>query len=391
MKLYFYYLKKLATELLLAPVYFISFFFKRRRNVWVFGEWHGKRHSDNAKYFYEHVRDECGEVTAIWITKNKELLNKLPQEGVSAFHAFSLKGIYYCSIAKLAFVTHGADDINQYVIGSAILVNLTHGTPLKRIGKDALYDRLGALTYIFDVFLSRFLAAKKSSDYVITASEISKERFSTALNVKRNIVALGYPRWKPILSGFSYNDILKYKDAFDCVLLYAPTLRKNNHATIEPFDYGGIDCFISYIENKNILLLVRPHPSMSFSEKIFNTSNNVMLAGSDVFEDVNKILPSIDGLITDYSSVMYDFAILHRPIYLLAPDAEEYICKDVGIYGDYYSDALGPVLNSWDELIEPIENHRDKKTIMYDTKIVGHEFSYSSEKIFRYFREQYLD
>ena len=347
------YVKKLATELLGLPVYLLSTFSIRSKKIMVFGEWHGHNYCDNTKYFFEYVSSNHAEQTAIWITKNKNVKNIITEKGYKCEYAYSLKGFYYCFRAKYAFVTHDSADINQYLLGKCKLVNLTHGTPLKKLGNDAKYARLGKFTYIYDRYLKKITPSKKKFDYIFCADEKAKNRFESSYSYPVNIYAYGYPRW----SGLNNSNHSKLKDKavkYRKVISYLPTLRFNNHKQLDPFSFNGFKEFCKYIESNNYLLIIRPHPIMIFlNDKV--SSDNIVFATSPEIRDVNEVLNITDILISDYSSVIYDFEKTGKPIVLLAPDAETYINDDVGVYGNYYEDFEWPIINDWFSAIDCIE------------------------------------
>jgi CDP-glycerol glycerophosphotransferase len=87
-----------------------------------------------------------------------------------------------------------------------------------------------------------------------------------------------------------------------------------------------------------------------------------MLAAADQ-NDVTPVLPAIDILITDYSSIAYDFALTSRPIAFLAPDVERYAATR-GLYEPYERFSSGTELGSWTELIAMLGRADDDPELM---------------------------
>lgn len=350
MSKYINYLKKLIPEIIFMPVYWLSFLFPRKENLWVFGEWHGLRYSDNSKYLFEYVHREHKNIRVVWITKDKRLRRRLKKKGFTAHYAYWITGIYYCLRARLVITTHGARDVGHYFIGGATLINLTHGVPLKRLGKDSIYGRFGSMTNIIERYILLFLPLKNRPKYIVCADERSKVRFESAYLAEGRVFPVGYPRW----DGLSMTELtskylnLLIKD-FDKIVLYAPTLRFNNHVEYRPFELPGFNCFKNFLKTNNILFIFRPHPTMPFDDKHLK-SDNIFIASSNKVEDINELFKISDILITDYSSVMYDYNILNKPIHYFVPDLDAYLNDDVGIYGDFINDALGPISKNWQQL-----------------------------------------
>jgi len=345
------YLKKLFLEVLGLPFYLTSMLVKRNEDYMVFGEWHGQSYCDNSKYFFQYVSKNSS-TKAVWITKNKEIISIVTGEGLNCEYYLSVKGIYYCLVSKYAFVTHGSSDINANLLGKCILINLTHGTPLKKIGVDAQYLRLGKLTNIFDKYFKKIIPSKKHFDIVFCADQKAKERFKSAYDYPLDIFAYGYPRWKGLYGDSSV--LNNYSKKYDRIISYLPTLRFNNHRQLNPLSFDGFNYFCEYLEKKNYLLIIRPHPVMTFSNENIVSKNIVFVRNTDI-NDVNEVLKVTDVLISDYSSVIYDFEKTMKPIILLAPDAETYLDQDVGVYGDYYRDFSWPIINDWFDVVDKIE------------------------------------
>lgn len=347
------YIKKLATELLGLPIYLLSTLSVRSEKVMVFGEWHGRNYCDNSKYLFEYVSDNHKDQEAVWITKDKDIKNLVIEKGYKCEYAYSVKGFYYCFRAKYAFVTHDSADVNQYLLGKCKLINLTHGTPLKRMGADANYLRLGRFTYFFDKYLEQLIPSKKKVDILFCADDKASVRFQSSYEYPVEIIVSGYPRWKGL---YEKNSCLNgLVQNYDKVISYLPTLRFNNHTQIDPFSFGGFDDLCRYIERRNYLLIIRPHPVMTFpNENVF--SKNIVFIKSEDVRDVNEVLQVTDILISDYSSVIYDFEQTGKEILLLSPDSEVYINEDVGVYGNYYKDFQWPIVSDWFGVLNSIDS-----------------------------------
>lgn len=354
MKKYVRYIVKFFGEIIGVPLFLFSKLTPRNPKIWVFGEWHGARYADNSKYLFEYVSKHVKEVEAIWLTGDISVFNSLRAEGARVYKRWSLKGVSYALIAKFHIVTHGAGDTNPMCAGGAMLVNLTHGTPLKRLGKDSRYNRMGVFTAVFDNYIAKILPGKKKSDIIFCADNVAANRFKSAYPATPKIVPAGYPRWDGLLKSDDNRLVEELIDGFDHVFSFMPTLRFNNQVQYDPFSVEGFDDLNDFLKINNAILIIRPHPSMTFANEDIKNQNAVFLR-ANVVPDVFDILKLTDVLITDYSSVMYDYQRLARPILLLVPDLHSYLNNDVGIYGDFCSEAPGSICEHWRDVMLCLE------------------------------------
>ena len=135
-------LLKLTIYILNTPLYWVSCCMPKNSNIWIFGAWFGEKYADNSKYLFEYVNRSHSEIRAIWFSTNKNVIRLLNQKGYEAYYTYSWKGYYFGAKARFAFVSVSITDINQYVCSTSrtIIVQLWHGTPLKKIHFDDRYN-----------------------------------------------------------------------------------------------------------------------------------------------------------------------------------------------------------------------------------------------------------
>ncbi|QTP57385.1 hypothetical protein HNO53_00800 [Billgrantia antri] len=353
----FNYLTRLARQLAWLPLCALGACFPRNDRLWVFGAWHGQQYADNARALYRHVHAHEPDLRAVWLTHSRDVLRRVQKEGGEAAMAYSLRGILVSLRARLFLVTHSAEDVNAHASLGGTLINLTHGTPLKRFGRDAhaRSQRIGGATRLFDRYLRRLLPGKRGPDQVLVASSVGRERMMSAYGLPcERVVALGYPRWDAFRTdaeGLLRGAGIETRN-FAGVLLYAPTLRMQGKGGLDVAQGKRLEALLPWLERERLLLLVRGHASLKMSgiAALERRSAHVREVPVSRFADVNALLPAVDLLLTDYSSLMFDYACLRRPIVLMAPDLASYLNEDVGVYGDYFADAPGPVIEGWQQL-----------------------------------------
>jgi CDP-glycerol glycerophosphotransferase len=161
----------------------------------------------------------------------------------------------------------------------------------------------------------------------------------------------GYPRNDVLVSGADNADVaalrtrLKLADGRE-VVLYAPTFRpKATGRGVEPLTLPWLEEFAARFGDR-MILLVRPHYLATFGlpPALRHAVRNV----ADV-HDITPLYQLSDALVTDYSSVMFDYALLHRPMIFHVPDYDDYLGSR-GAYFDLAQWAPGPLTRTSDEL-----------------------------------------
>lgn len=233
-----------------------------------------------------------------------------------------------------------------------------HGTPLKRIGNHVPSKNL-SLSY-------RQLVKRESEQYwdlLLAQSEEASDTLREAFGYDGSMFAMGYPR----------NDVLGDVDSLrqtraqvrrrlgihpeQRVVLYAPTWRDNLKDTSG--HYSAVDFFdVSAAAGRlgsSTTILYRGHAnSLNAAKQKFNSN----VIDASFYPDVNGLIAASDVLITDYSSIMFDYVVTGKPIVLLCPDLDEYRDAVRGFYYDFERIAPGPIVKSKDEAIDLLLSDR---------------------------------
>ena len=222
----------------------------------------------------------------------------------------------------------------------------------KKFGYDVIGKGYGASDdYVKDIPIhTNYNTVIVSSDEVI-------ECYATAFNMgKSNIKAIGVPRTDIFYSNenkeFASRRVLNRfpKLIGKTIVLYAPTFRGKGQTTIN-FDMTLDLDYISKNLPEGMVFALKMHPFVKQRmEKIYDNIIDI----SD-YEDVNEILITSDILITDYSSVIFEFSILERPIIMYASDKAEYM-EERDFYYEYESFVPGPIATTTEEVVNIIKN-----------------------------------
>ncbi|WP_390364865.1 CDP-glycerol glycerophosphotransferase family protein [Virgibacillus byunsanensis] len=116
------------------------------------------------------------------------------------------------------------------------------------------------------------------------------------------------------------------------VLLYAPTFRKDNNLEVYDINWPGVVEKLKSKFGNEWTILVKLHPHLISESKKLIYGDNVRDVTS--YDDIQELLLATDVLISDYSSLMFDFSITNRPCFLYVPDIEEYTAQDRKLYFD---------------------------------------------------------
>ncbi|GAB6077191.1 CDP-glycerol glycerophosphotransferase family protein [Desulfurobacterium crinifex] len=365
-------LKKLLIYVVMLPLYWLSFIIPKDKNLWVFGAWFGERYADNSKYLFEYVNKYHPEIKAVWLTSNRKTFEIVKNKGYNVLKISSLKGIVYSLRAKVGIISTGLRDINMYLTGNMQIVQLWHGTPLKRIMFDDKVTFRPPTTFKKILFLV-FPFLKKNLYYsdalLIATSEEVRKKISSAFRVPlERVKVTGYPRNDSFFQDYRENlefakKMLHLKLKGKKLAIYMPTHRKEGEMDISKLLFSDMEFIDKKLQELNCMLLVKLHyyhtnESLHLRKKKF--SNIIMLNDDLIEHDIYAILKLVDILITDYSSVYFDFLLLDKPIIFAPFDMESYLKNDREFYYDYNEVTPGPKAKNWNEVLvylkEAIEN-----------------------------------
>ena len=265
------------------------------------------------------------------------------------------KGFYFQSIAYIGVITQSRYlDLNS--ASPKHIIQLWHGTPLKKMGFDDKISNHGdyKLPLSKKILKEVFPVLKIDYNYsiLISSSKEVKNKLMSCFGMDPNKIKItGYPRNDALFDSNKTND-LSLKG------IYMPTFR-DNKSNYSLFSDWGFDVqkVTESLKKNNVSLFVKLHP---FTEKedLINIEN--ILRNFDnihVFKekDIYKHLNEFDFLITDYSSIYFDYLLLNRPIIFAPFDIEYYLNDEREMYYDYNEVTPGPKARNWLELMDFIE------------------------------------
>jgi CDP-glycerol glycerophosphotransferase len=285
----------------------------------VFCSFYGQGFGCNPKYIALELlrRDTQKDLKLVWLVDFRKVKNtkQFPPEIILVDYC-SVNAFFELASAKI-WVDNCRKFLYPYKRNGQFYFHTWHGTILKKCEKDA-EDKL-SLYYVE--------TAKHDSlmiDYCISNSKLLSIFYSEGFWYSGQILEYGSPR-NDLLVNKSNRDIVKQNLPLPLdrkIILYAPTFRKNH----------SFDAYrINYIEILNALqskyggqwnFLIRLHPNLLMETDLLQIPEWVINVTS--YPDVQELLGITDVLISDYSSVMFDYMFTRRPVFIYASDYDSY-------------------------------------------------------------------
>ena len=280
----------------------------------------------------------------------------------------------------------------QYPRKGQVYTQCWHGTPLKRLGYD-IQASDNAMNSIEEIREKYRTDAEKFA-YILSPSPFATEKFATAWNLAATgqtdkIIEEGYPRNDRLInvSGEERTGIRKSLGVDDKkVILYAPTWRDNQHVSGEGYTYKtevDFDKLRSALGDEYVILF-RAHYLVANSFD-FNRYGDFVRDVSS-YSDINDLYIAADLLITDYSSVFFDYSNLMKPVLFYMYDLEQYANELRGFYLSL-DELPGPVIRDEDALIAAIKEadgwKPDEKYIEFNKRFNPYEDGNASARVLR--------
>lgn len=312
-----------------------------RKRLVVFESHLGRQYSDSPRAIYEEMRRQGLHFEAVWAYADKP--EGFPQDAVLV-RRWSMP--YLKALARAEFwIDNQSYPLKLTKRPETTYIQTWHGSALKRMGFDEPEWKLRSRAEQAEQqrTLDRF-------DRFLVRSEHDVRTLARAFRLKeKSLLRVGYPRndalvraressgRPPIAAELGIPEDRK-------VLLYAPTFRQRGQRRFElPFD---VERFADTFGDRYVLL-VRSH---YLNHVVLPPSVRGRVIDVSSHHDVTPLLALADGLITDYSSVMFDYALLDRPMFFFTYDYEKYVHEGRGTYFDLLERAPGPVVRTEDDL-----------------------------------------
>jgi CDP-glycerol glycerophosphotransferase len=310
----------------------------------------GRQYADSPRYVYEELVRRGSTLKKVWAYPSK--IHTADPDTTSVAR---LSPGYYYHLGRAKYWVNN-QNFPHYIVRrpEGVYLQTWHGTPLKRMlhdldtihGRDSGYE-------------DRVTKAAQQWSVLASPSPFATDVMRSAFHYDGQVIELGYPR----------NDVFFRTDATAVaagvrrrlgipadkkVVLYAPTFRDNQgvgnrFSFTLPFDLARFH----EVMGDDVVLLLRMHVLVRRGLNIPAELASTILDVSG-YPEIQELYLASDVLVTDYSSVFFDFATLRRPMVFFAYDLESYRDDLRGFYLDYETDLPGPVVTSEDALYDAL-------------------------------------
>lgn len=343
----------------------------------------GKNYSDSPKYIFEYLsKTYPGKFKFIWVLENNTKL-PFPAKQVKRF---SVRYMFYLARSKY-FVFNSRQPVWFKKREGMVFLETWHGTPLKKLVFDLEEVYSASPLYKKEVYIQ-----SRKWDYLIAANQFSSDVFRSCFLYENKMLEFGYPR----------NDIMhdpnRDKIAADLrsklkipigkkTILYAPTWRDDEYYGKGSYKFElklNLHLLKQELGDEYVVLL-RTH--YFISDALDVTGLEDFALNFSKYNDISELYLVSDIIITDYSSVFFDYANLKRPMLFFTYDLDKY--RDVlrGFYIDIEEELPGPLLFTNEEIVDAIRNinqikadYAEKYERFYE-KYCGWEDGHAAENV----------
>lgn len=295
----------------------------------------------NPRAIHEKLRELVPAIRGVWIVERAHV-GDLPS-GLE--YVVPGTRAYYRLLARAKYLVNNVNFPNDVVKREgSVHVQTHHGTPLKTMGLDLRDAFVAGSKMDFDLLIRRC----ERWDYSVSANPFSTEIWKRAYPTHYETLEVGYPR-NDILANATDADSARIRAELGiepgaCAILYAPTHREYERGYVPKLD---LERFAGSL-GPDFLVMRRIHYFYRGDEPGRVGASHVLDVSSH--PSIEELCLAADVLVTDYSALMFDYAVLDRPIVIHAPDWEDYR-RLRGTYFDLLAEPPGVVTKTAEELV----------------------------------------
>lgn len=347
-------------------LYPLSFLFVRNKKKYAFGSFSGA-FNDNAKYLFIYTCAHNPQINAAWISNSSATVQRVRSIGLCAYHVASIRGMWHALTSKYWFFNSYTSDIFYGFSGGAVCINLWHGIGLKRIEYSIQSGPLGSRYQKRNLREVYFHPQSfRAPDYLVTSTPFQSHLFSSSFRIpNEHCLEFGYPRneilteeeplRRSFVERYEPQELVNWIDRtkqYSRVLIYLPTWRDSQR---ELFTQGmDLERLNNVLNVHNELLILKPHANVVIKGNLQDLSN-IMLFPSNL--DVYPLFPYTHVLITDYSSVLYDYILMEgKSVILYLYDYQEYL-NERDLFYPFDENVVGKRVYTFEELLATVDGH----------------------------------
>jgi CDP-glycerol glycerophosphotransferase len=302
--------------------------------------------SCNPRAIYEKALELVPGLRAVWVV-NKGAVGSMPA-GVDYVVANTPE--YFDALARARVFVNNVNFPNHFVKRpGTVMVQTHHGTPLKAMGLDLERSPIVSRKMDFAALRTRI----SRWDYSVSSNRFSTEIWERVYPGDYETLEVGYPR-NDVLVNATPDDVRRAREALDIApgqvaVLYAPTHREFRSSYAPVLDVAAVADALG----PDHVLLVRAHYFYRPDRALAALHDEGRIRDVAGHPSVEELCLAADVLLTDYSSIMFDYAVLDRPIVIHAPDWEAYKTLR-GVYFDLMTEHPGVVTRTAPEVVDAL-------------------------------------
>jgi CDP-glycerol glycerophosphotransferase len=336
----------------------------------VYGAYWFRGYSCNPRAIYEKARELVPNARGVWVVR-RDAVDSLPP-GVE--HVVRGTPAYFDAIARATYLINNVNFPDHLVKRpGTVHVQTHHGTPLKHMGLDLKESESQGRGMDFEKLLVRIARW----DFSVSANRHSTEVWERVYPGTYETLEIGYPR-NDVLANATPETVAAARAALgiaegQTAVLYAPTHREYEDGYVPKLDLAALAGALG----PDFVLLARPHyfydPEPLEGAQIVDVASH---------PSVEELCLAADVLLTDYSSIMFDYAVLDRPIVIHAPDWDEYRARR-GVYFDLLAAPPGTVARTQDDVAAALKAPSDEGRAAFRERFCALDDGRASERLVR--------
>jgi CDP-glycerol glycerophosphotransferase len=307
-------------NVLFTMIYASFFCFPIKSRKICFQNHHGSGFGDSLKYIHQELAKQINDLDSVWFISNGVIREKAPNLRYAKIG--SIRAMYEAATSQM-WIFNTRSDLWMKKRKGQFYIQTWHGG----LGIKSCEADLG--NKIFPGYLKTAKSDSKKADLFISNSKFITEKYRSAFWYTGEILECGSPRNDIFFREVSLDERQTFLNRLNLsndihLVIYAPTFRKNHTTTSMDININILLQALSKRFGGQWHLLIRLHPldavmGLSLSQQTDNCTDISSL------HDVYEILPYCEALISDYSSIMFDFIHTKRPMFMYAPDIPEYL------------------------------------------------------------------
>lgn len=342
------------------PVYFCYFYFgtgllrllklfvKPKKNVILFIAYGGKKYDDSPKCIYEAMlKDKRFDLFEFVWAFNDPYKFEIPRGRKIKTDTLNY---YICALQARCWITNSGVERGLSFKGKyTFYFNTWHGIPFKKMGVDITEKNVS--------FHSK--STTSCVDVMLASGEYDAKLYPRVFKMKEECIRIvGMPRNDELVSyGRDKNYIDRIKESLKIprdkkIILYAPTFREYEKTADKKCCFN-IPIHIDQWEkllSKEYVVLFRAHYEVA---RTMNIRNNSFIRDVSSYSSLNDLMIISDLLVSDYSSILFDYSIMGKPLFCFIYDFDVYM-RERGLYLEVYKDLSDSIISSEEQLLDAI-------------------------------------